>query len=70
MLTSILTMWTAINSTNRVIDWLVLDQIPEKYKKEIEDAQASIDYMKRLYFISVKPVIIDDSKEDIIEGSK
>ena len=66
------------NSTDRVVDWLVLDKIPEKYKKEIEDAQAKIDYMKSLYFINVKPVVIEEDlsndqidslKEDINENS-
>ncbi|MBS4900037.1 MAG: CDP-glycerol glycerophosphotransferase family protein [Clostridiales bacterium] len=42
------------NSTDRVIDWLLLGNIPDQYLQEIENKNKTIEYMKRLYFIALQ----------------
>ena len=44
------------HSSDRVIDWILLDQMPEEIKARLQADQDKVDRLKALDFISMKPV--------------
>ena len=53
------------HSSDRVIDWLIFDNMPEDLRKRIDDAEADVEYVKSLRFPSEvdEPMELDFSPE-------